>query len=486
MHGSNDVSPNSRKSIARDLGDRCFGRVIEQCDGLLASENLSSRSREWVLRHRGVARMRRRSTEDELDAGVGDVKDAWLLSPQPDADLWEALGEAFEHSGKRTCAGECFRSAAARNNARQADLIKRARRCTEKTSAPEDIALARVYFRALRGGSSIDQRVRQARDQNATELYRPRWAGKTTSFLHVLRGNGSFFPIIKGSGGGYLLMHGGKGCVIDPGHGFIRNFRHHNYGFGDIHSVVITHGHDDHVMDLPAISSILHKAEELGRSVDLFMDETSFKAFRGHYLLATPGLRLRRPILKPGQRRRIFDDGECSLYMDVYKAQHKVLIRRSVAIPRAGNADTTKEGSGIGMRFRLGFPDGKKQYLVMPSDTGWSDDVIRNQYARLRKCDVAVLHVSSIERREEWLRLNSSCPPKDPPRHMKLLGAIDFIKTVKPGCVLLGERGAELDDVWPDIAGAVAEAFRNKIKISATDIGTKAVFNGDTVVVTPP
>ena len=105
---------------------------------------------------------------------------------------------------------------------------------------------------------------------------------------------------------------------------------------------------------------------EIRNKVDLYLDETSYKAFSGHYLLASAGLRL-RPILRPGQQRMVFKNAEYGLQMDVYRAQHKVPILTDRSMT---SARTLAMGRGVGVGFRLSFPLGQKQYLLMPSDTG--------------------------------------------------------------------------------------------------------------------
>ncbi len=454
------MSLTEREHIEESFVARRFGQVKKGCEELLAHDPRTYGRDAWLLTRLGIAR----AETDELLEGISTLLSALRASTSPEVDLWCGLGEAFNTAEWPACAAECYSAAALIDIGRRDELERRANECRQRSTSPQDMVISRVYVRAA---GSLHQTVTQARSEIDALLLKPRGAGRSSTFLHVLRGDASFVPILRGSGGGYLLMHRGWGCVIDPGHGFIRNLREHTYGFGDIHSVIVTHAHDDHVMDLPALSSVLNKAG-LEHPVALYLDETSYQAFRGHYLLASKGLQL-QPILTPGNRRRIFVDGDYSLDMDVYRAEHEVPIRS----PTSGEV---KMGKGVGVGFRLGFPN-REQYLLIPSDTGWCESVAE-QYPDLRRCDVALLHVSSIEREEEWLR------PKPKPQHMKLLGVIGFIERMKPRYVLLGEKGAELDDVWRDIANAVAGAFGNEVVVCASDLGTKVTFDGDNVRIT--
>jgi hypothetical protein len=450
-----------------------YAEVIEECKVLLRNKQLTSDSKCWVMEHLGISTILNHRSDEDIIYGINIVRAALERTSKRSSDLWNAFGEALKEIKKPACAAECYIAAGDADPQRCQQWNLKAEKCRDAQTTPEDIALARLYFPRRPDQHSVYDIVKKERQKIDAKLYVPRKVGKESTYLHVLRGNGSFVPIIEGSGGGYLLMHRGRGCVIDPGHGFIRNFLQQGYGFGDIHVIIITHGHDDHIMDLPGITSVINKAR-LGRTIRLYMDETSFQAFRGHYLLETPGLSLQCPLLKKGQHRQIFVDDAYSLHMDVYGTQHKVPIRPSVKTCKCGKVNLV---DGVGLRFRLGFPGKKNQFLVMPSDTSWNRSV-KDQYLRLKKCDVALLHMGSLERQEEWIETEWHLNQHHFSQHMKLLGVIDFIRSVNPRFVLLGEKGAELQEVWGDIADAIMAAFNGKIEVCATQINTKVFFDG--------
>jgi hypothetical protein len=66
--------------------------------------------------------------------------------------------------------------------------------------------------------------------------------------------------VIKG--GGYYLRWKGKGIVIDPGFNFIENLVSADLSIGDIDAVMITHGHNDHYIDLDPILTLLYQFNE--------------------------------------------------------------------------------------------------------------------------------------------------------------------------------------------------------------------------------
>lgn len=468
------MNSHSRDQIERDFRAGRYSRVIEAIEEIAKKQELDA----WHLKRLGIARIRL----GKYAEGIRAIMRTLDLSDSPDVALWLALAEAFEQTNKPACAAECYKTAASIDGRRSRGYIRKAEVCMRIETCPEDIVVSRAYLCSSKECSSLFLKVQKERVRIDADLYRPRLVGDRSTFLHVLRGHSSFTPIIKGSGGGYLLMHHGKGCVIDPGHNFVRNFLEQGYGFGDIHAVIVTHAHDDHVMDLPAIASVLSKAN-LRRKVDLYLDETSYMAVRGHYLLASSGFDL-KPMLKAGQQaKRLFTDSGYSLSMDMYATHHDVPVLTSVRRP---NPDKVEMRCGVGLGFRIGFPGRRAHYLLMPSDTGWTAE-LSSQYRKLGDGDVAVVHISSIKDEVEWIYLDSNEAEYLDPNHMGLLGVIGFIRKMKPRHVILSEKGAELDGVWQEIADSIRAAFADEdIAVCASEIGTKINFDGERVEITNP
>ena len=93
------------------------------------------------------------------------------------------------------------------------------------------------------------------------------------------------------------------------------------------------------------------------------------------------------------------------------------------------------------------------------------------------------MHVSSIKSEADWLHPGKKEGRTLDSQHLGVLGVIHLIWTVKPRLVLLGEKGAELDEVWDRLADLIRGAFRDwDLTVCATGIGTKVTFDGKTLL----
>ncbi|GCD11089.1 MBL fold metallo-hydrolase [Clostridium tagluense] len=90
--------------------------------------------------------------------------------------------------------------------------------------------------------------------------------------LYILRRYNSYTPILPrnnqdSKGGGYFLIHNGKGIVIDPGYDFLENFFKNGYDIKNneffrlnhINAIVITHAHNDHYGDFDSIQNMVYQ-----------------------------------------------------------------------------------------------------------------------------------------------------------------------------------------------------------------------------------
>lgn len=90
--------------------------------------------------------------------------------------------------------------------------------------------------------------------------------------LYILRRYNSYTPILPrnnkdSKGGGYFLIHKGKGIVIDPGYDFLENFLKHKYNkenndffrLNHINAIIITHAHNDHYGDFDSIQNMVYQ-----------------------------------------------------------------------------------------------------------------------------------------------------------------------------------------------------------------------------------
>jgi tetratricopeptide (TPR) repeat protein len=106
--------------------------------------------------------------------------------------------------------------------------------------------------------------------QEPRERLRDTGDRKYTLDLACLRRYSSFFPFLprpsafRAPGGGYFvhLREKGKkaepfGIAIDPGPDFIENLYRCGYGLADIHMIVLTHDHADHIASLDAMLALM-------------------------------------------------------------------------------------------------------------------------------------------------------------------------------------------------------------------------------------
>jgi hypothetical protein len=441
--------------------------VIRLGRALLKAADLAEDDLVDVRREVGMAS----AATGRWKAALGNLLHALRSGAKLSSKELVTLAEALEKNGKPACAAECLASSWSSASRHSSVLAGKVARLRRQPTCSEDRAVAATFFRPFGGSSgheTLASRVQRARESFHAELFKPRIAADTASSLQVLRGNGSHRPIMKGRGGGYVLSHGGRSCVIDPGYGFIRNFFDAGFGLGDIDAIVVTHGHDDHVADLLAISSLVHKAGFDERSIKLFLNRTSFCSLKDHSELFSGAFSL-QPILVPGQRGiPVFAHNGYKLAVDVLRASHKV----DIVCARRGSKCASRHG--VGVAFTL-TSSGRKcsKCVLFTSDTSWNERV-ESQYRRLHgKIDVAVVHVSSIGNEFGWLFADARPADYIHPQHLGLVGTIRFIEATQPRMVVLGEKSAELNDDWLSLAALIAESCGlPHSSVVAADIGT--------------
>lgn len=119
-------------------------------------------------------------------------------------------------------------------------------------------------------------------------LDKSRLEWESQNYLMVLKRYNSFTPALprpnkaddeNAKGGGYFLHWEGKGIAIDPGFDFIRNLSEVGLKIGNIDAVMLTHGHNDHYIDLDPILSLLYEYNDLNQKNFSGMDSVKNKDY---------------------------------------------------------------------------------------------------------------------------------------------------------------------------------------------------------------
>ncbi|MBI5383708.1 MAG: MBL fold metallo-hydrolase [Verrucomicrobia bacterium] len=299
--------------------------------------------------------------------------------------------------------------------------------------------LKAFYFRGAAQGLTMGERTLAARDRLAVAS----WPGRTIDaynyFIEFHKVFSSYTPLLDPAratslGGGYFLALGSYGCVIDPGHHFLDNFLAHR-SLDDVDGIVVTHFHDDHYADLPALLSLLYqRSRSRERRVDLFLDRTTASMFR------RPTQRIaylrRFEVLSADQEPCRFPEG----------AELRCLPTRHPVFGR---------NTAVGLVWDIPARDTR---LVITGDTGWAEE-LGEVYRQLRGPRVLLAaHVGSASREE----IPGSFLGEQPgyyDKHLGIRGLCRVIESLRPAAVILSEIGEELADSITELADIIQTVY---------------------------
>jgi len=288
------------------------------------------------------------------------------------------------------------------------------------------------------------------------DLKQEMWARKTIGAseysIEFLKRFASYTPLLKNAdpsrlGGGYFASFGGYGCIIDPGHHFLDNFFTANRSLFDVDAVIVTHFHDDHYADLPALFSLLHQRTRIApkTNVDLFFDCQTYQMFEPFIRFSQFGGR--RIQLRPETN-------------DPIEVTNGVLLRTLPTWHSIFGKNT-----GVGLTFDI-LP--KRSRLIITSDTAWND-TLEKLYRELRSPQCAlVAHVSTVCREEVFGVLFDE-KPGFYAKHLGIRGLCRAIETVRPSHVILSEVGEELGGTIERLATLVERLYPCKCTIAWPD-----------------
>lgn len=280
--------------------------------------------------------------------------------------------------------------------------------------------------------------------------------GKLTNKLVVLRRWQSFNPKIPRPhshairGGGYFLIWGGKGVVVDPGYDFLQNFYDEGFSIADIDAVVVTHTHPDHEDDLSTLSTLVREWNEyhqrMGRedpslSLDLLLNESAHLKFSNWLKASDFGIGRIIPLplvvwnLDSKDPREELRGGEQNVRLPLRKKYNF-----DIEVVPAWHDDVIGKTAAVGLKFYLYPKDGDQEKAVgvlgYTSDTGaypWTEEEQEENRAtegeesgageasrkselrvqdHYKDCDVLVAHLGDVRLRELFSLIDS--PAKDP------------------------------------------------------------------------
>jgi len=247
--------------------------------------------------------------------------------------------------------------------------------------------------------------------------------------LIILKEFGSFTPLFgNAKGGGYFLILGGKGIVIDPGYNFLTNFLDNGFHIGDIDAVIVTHAHDDHCADLEPLVTLMYQQYKNGylpeKKVKFFLNKSSYDKYK--WLLKGSRLHLQLDdILKPGK---------------------KINVPGGNLIPkRAKHTEEGYKNSAVGLVFET-----KRGTIVFSGDTGWSKE-LEGRYRPFKACRLLVLHIGSIIESEKMFLQEGTKATCLYRNHLGVIGVCKFINLLKPQQTVISEFGEEFKGLYEEL-----------------------------------
>jgi Beta-lactamase superfamily domain len=189
----------------------------------------------------------------------------------------------------------------------------------------------------------------------------------------------SFFPFLprpsafRVPGGGYFvrIREGGKvpfGIVIDPGPNFLHNLYSCGYSLDDVHLVIVTHDHADHLAALDALLSLLGYRARLGATT---FKERSFTivgnaSVKERYAFFNDSLVNKVAVLDFEQFRKITCEGRLKVL-----AQKLYPLPKTLAVRPVATVDHPDAAENIAQGFVLEVGTGADRSSVFfTSDTG--------------------------------------------------------------------------------------------------------------------
>jgi hypothetical protein len=345
-----------------------------------------------------------------------------------------------------------------------------------------EIKAANEIAEMLQYRTHIFQKLQQNED-NFNKLLIPEPSAQMgRNFLMVLRRWNSYTPAMvvhdsNSKGGGYFLVWKGAGIVIDPGFNFIENFYRNGFRIVDIDSIIITHAHIDHCVELESLLTLLYeyndrqnREKEKYKKVNLYLNVGSFKKFESWITSCHKDVIHKIHMLEAGVEKKMPNNA-------------RINIKSTPAI----HDEIWDDKYCVGLVFKLFESNTNITNVInigITSDTSWTYE-IQEHY---RDCSLLVLHLGGIKSEEIF----SDFPVTDERRLYKYhLGAVGTSlmlhnlkrsKEAKLKLIVISEFGEELKGLNKEIVDLIRETVIKhipdcRLDCIIGDIGTKIMLS---------
>lgn len=197
----------------------------------------------------------------------------------------------------------------------------------------------------------------------------------------------------KMKGGGYFLTFKGRGIAIDPGINFVENLYSEGFSIADVHYIIATHDHIDHIAEIDTIMSLHYKRYKI--------DENKKRELT---LILSPSVSIRYEFMV-NQNPELFRKIELTHHvkeMNIFKdftIEPKKVFHRDICSPIFANSlglilkfyaeNKTK-------RYKIGVI-GDSRYKEQGDDGFYYGNSISEQFM---DCDILIAHINGTPFRE--------------------------------------------------------------------------------------
>lgn len=257
----------------------------------------------------------------------------------------------------------------------------------------------------------------------------------------------NYFKYDYSIGGGFFLVIGGYGLIIDPGYNFLEIFYENGFVLRDINGIFISHCHDDHCIDLESIFSIFSKInpdlnDEDKLKIDLYINSTTRNKYKK--MLKTDNLILKKKI-------KLIDKNN-SFLIDCNEPSKKFILK---TLKTEHKEIPWNNKSSKGRGFLIEY-NGKR--ILYSGDTQFSKelDLLDQEF-----CDLYLLNLGNI----------GEINPNLNKKHLCLKGIIDIIHdfakknhTLQKMTIIITEVGFELIDLRLRIIKLIKDSLKKQFR----------------------